>query len=232
MREAPSRTGWLVGGTIAVVLVMGGSVWVNQRSHEPSPEDPEPPVAPSTPSSLGPGRDPGPGEPTREAPAEVAAEARPGAGREPPAAPPRISRQQWDERRRVLRAAQPPARRVPEKRAQAAAAQTAGEAPGTLPRDYIQERVREIVPLVRECYELGLEEEPSLAGRMVARFTIVGDPDIGGIVEEVTLGEESDLESPVVEECVRETMYTLELAAPEEGGRVVVNYPFQFRPED
>lgn len=103
---------------------------------------------------------------------------------------------------------------------------------GTLPKEYIQDAVRDLKPLLGECYELALHEDGALQGRLLVEFWIVGDPELGGVVEDSQiLQDESTLRHPVLDECIRETMYGLELPAPEAGGRMKVRYPFQFRRE-
>jgi len=107
------------------------------------------------------------------------------------------------------------------------------EAPrGHLDAEYIRQSIREIAPLIEECYELALEETPALEGRLVAEFSIVGEPEVGGIVERSEVLAESTLSSPTLNECVRQTIYTVELEPPEGGGRVDVRYPFIFRRGD
>lgn len=96
---------------------------------------------------------------------------------------------------------------------------------GALDATYIRSAMEEMLPLLGECYELALEEDPELQGRLVLNFTIGGEPEVGGIVEEVLINEESDLRHPLLDECVSETIYTAELQAPEEGGQVYVTYP-------
>lgn len=104
---------------------------------------------------------------------------------------------------------------------------------GTLSKEYLQEQIQEIIPLVKQCYEQALLERPGTAGKLVVRFSIVGDPELGGLVEQ---SEIVDTEGGAADEglstCVRETMYALRLKAPEGGGRVVVTYPFIFRKSD
>ena len=102
---------------------------------------------------------------------------------------------------------------------------------GHLDPEYIRTRVRELVPLLRECYELALDEQAGLGGRLTVEFVIAGEPDVGGVIEESRILEESTLVHPTLHECVRETLYTLELDPPENGGRVTVRYPFNFSPE-
>ncbi|MFH2006762.1 MAG: hypothetical protein ABI333_09270, partial [bacterium] len=77
-----------------------------------------------------------------------------------------------------------------------------------LSMDYIREQIHEIVPLVEECYEMALENDPDLAGTIAVRFTIVGDEEYGGLVKKSRVLEESSMASNAdMVECVRETMY-------------------------
>jgi hypothetical protein len=101
---------------------------------------------------------------------------------------------------------------------------------GSLSKEYIQESIREIVPLVKECYEMALAEDPETRGKLIVRFTIIADEEYGGLVETSELTEDSaGAGSPLLNECLRETMYALKIKAPEGGGRVTVNYPFIFK---
>ncbi|MBW2461891.1 MAG: AgmX/PglI C-terminal domain-containing protein [Deltaproteobacteria bacterium] len=106
------------------------------------------------------------------------------------------------------------------------------DAPGRLDPAYIREAVRELQPLIAECYELAREEDDSLAGRLVLEFDIEGEAEVGGVIASSAIGDESTLRHPTLDECVRETIYTLELPAPEGGGMVHVRYPFTFSQED
>lgn len=99
--------------------------------------------------------------------------------------------------------------------------------PGTLPKEYIREQVKEILPLIQECYVNALEKAPDLQGRIILKFTISGEPDIGGLVESAEVGEVSPgLNNPSLQECMRESMYALRFRPPQGGGAVSVTYPF------
>ena len=98
--------------------------------------------------------------------------------------------------------------------------------PGSLDPEYIRDGIREVMPLVRECYELALATTPGLQGRLVVEVVMTGEPDVGGVIEESTIAEDSDLRDATLDECIRETMFTLHLPAPEEGGRIRIRYPF------
>ncbi|MBX3247145.1 MAG: AgmX/PglI C-terminal domain-containing protein [Myxococcales bacterium] len=105
---------------------------------------------------------------------------------------------------------------------------------GRLDPTYIRTAIRDLQPLLRECYDLTRESaaragEAAPQGRLVARFVIGGEPGLGGVVEESEVMSESELRHPLLEECLTQTLYTVELPAPEEGGRVTVHYPFVFR---
>lgn len=101
---------------------------------------------------------------------------------------------------------------------------------GTLPREYIQETVREISPLIAECYETTLEQAPTAEGRVVVSFTIVGEEDVGGLVEtaEIVEIDERFDELPDFDECIVQTILSIEIEPPEGGGEVNVTYPFTF----
>ena len=135
----------------------------------------------------------------------------------------RIDRARWELLRRAVERAQQARLRgsVPPG---AAPSEDEGAEVEALGAETIQDAMRDLSPLITECYELALVEDPELQEQLTVRFSIAGEPDVGGAVEEASLVDE--IESPTMEECVRETIYTLELPAPEEGGRVEVVYRF------
>ena len=132
-------------------------------------------------------------------------------------------------------------RRAQEARKHAAGA-TASSTPGakgpapTLPGDngdldkqYIRAAVKELIPMLQECYEAGLATNRKLAGKVVIEFTIEGEPEVGGVVGESKVDPSATtLSDPAVLECLQETMYALEIQPPAAGGSVHVRYPFEF----
>jgi hypothetical protein len=100
-----------------------------------------------------------------------------------------------------------------------------------LSKEYIRERMQELVPLVQECYEAELASQPDLHGDLKLRFVIDGEPGVGGVVSESAIIAGSLAEIPELSRCVRETSYTLKFAPPEAGGSVTVVYPFIFESE-
>ncbi len=116
--------------------------------------------------------------------------------------------------------------------AKSANAAAAGQQPvqGSLSREYIQESIREILPLLKECFEVALMETPGLSGKIKVRFTIIADEEYGGLIEDSQVLDDTELAAnQTINECFRETMYTLKIKAPTGGGRVTVTYPFVLR---
>lgn len=116
---------------------------------------------------------------------------------------------------------------------------------GELDREYIQDAIREVLPLVGECYELMLDAQTTGAaggiggdgeldaeGRVVLGFVIGGEEEVGGVVIDPEIDTEQSANfGSEFSTCITETLMTLELPAPESGGQVRVTYPFNFRPE-
>jgi hypothetical protein len=106
--------------------------------------------------------------------------------------------------------------------------------PGRYEPAYIQEIFhRDMFPFLRGCYGDALRRRPTLAGRLVLSFSIVGDPQVGGIVEDADFADESDLKDSEMETCVRESLMTITFDKPPSGGgTVTVKYPVLFSPGD
>jgi len=99
---------------------------------------------------------------------------------------------------------------------------------GSLEKDYIRQQIKEITPLIKECYLMALEKNPKQEGSLVVKFSIIGDPHWGGLIEKSEVVGGNLDKDEFLSECVRETMYALKLKPPKGGGRVIVNYPFRF----
>jgi hypothetical protein len=97
---------------------------------------------------------------------------------------------------------------------------------------YIREAIREqLVPVAVDCYNSALQDDPKLGGTLIMNFTIVGAEDVGGVVEDASIDDESTLDSPFVSECLRESLIAVDFEPPPNGGRVEVSYPLTFEPE-
>jgi hypothetical protein len=95
---------------------------------------------------------------------------------------------------------------------------------GRIPPEVIQRVVRQNFGRFRLCYENGLRNQPSLAGRVAVRFVIGHD----GSVSQAANGG-SDLPDSGVVSCVTRAFYGLSFPAPD-SGIVTVTYPISFSP--
>jgi hypothetical protein len=125
----------------------------------------------------------------------------------------------------------PASRALPDPGNRRAPAAEAANPVGELDKEYVRKQVRELLPLLRECYDNARERHPDLAGKMVVRFVMGGEPEVGGVIEESEVLPASTITEPDMVECVRETMYALRFEPPAGGGRVTVHYPLVFHSE-
>ncbi len=104
--------------------------------------------------------------------------------------------------------------------------------PPALDKEYIRDRIREdLVPVAVECYESVLADQPDAGGKIVMRFAILGDPDVGGVVDEAAVDPlQSDFDNAFLRECMTQSLMAVNFDAPPEGGRMEVTYPFVFEP--
>lgn len=103
---------------------------------------------------------------------------------------------------------------------------------GKLDHLYIKDRIAEILPLLRECYDLARVADAELAGKLTVDFVIEAEEEIGGYVREATIAEDSPIQHAGLSECVTETVLSLQFVAPEGGGQVRVRIPFSFTRDD
>jgi hypothetical protein len=170
---------------------------------------------------------PSPSEPRGEQPVASDPSSTP---REPPSKANRLARDL--EREQIWNALGREHNLKPAAPGSAAPSESAVEQLPTLDPDYVREAIREqLVPVAIDCYNTALRQDPELAGELVMNFTIVGEEEIGGVVEEVNIDEESTLNDEFVRECLRESMMTVTFEPPPDGGRIEVTYPITFEPD-
>jgi len=95
---------------------------------------------------------------------------------------------------------------------------------GSLPPDVIQRVVRQNFGRFRGCYEEGLRNNPSLEGRVTARFVIARDGSVGAVQS-----GGSDLPDARVVSCVLRAYSSITFPSPKDG-IVTVTYPLAFSP--
>ena len=90
----------------------------------------------------------------------------------------------------------------------------------------------DVMPLADECYEQALERDPTIAGGLGLQFAIMGDEEVGGLVESVELEEDSDIRDPEMLECMRETLLSTIFPAPDDSGETGVRLTLEFSPDE
>jgi hypothetical protein len=104
---------------------------------------------------------------------------------------------------------------------------------GGIDPKYIQSVVHDdYFPLAKSCYAELMSRLPDAGGRLSFAFTIVGNPQIGGIVERADVTDDSTLDDPAMVTCMRESMLSMTFAPPPNGGAVTLTYPIEFSPDD
>jgi hypothetical protein len=92
---------------------------------------------------------------------------------------------------------------------------------GALDKEIVRRVVRQHLNEVRYCYEQALARTPTLAGRVVAQFTIAASGRVlAAALQSSTLGASG------VESCIVDATKRWLYPAPEGGGLVTVSYPF------
>ncbi len=87
---------------------------------------------------------------------------------------------------------------------------------------YIAGRIHsDFAPLASSCFENALSTTPTLHGHATIRFTIVGDRRVGAVVDSSQLDESSEIHDPAFEQCLKESMMTVNFAAPPDGTKQI-----------
>ena len=91
---------------------------------------------------------------------------------------------------------------------------------------------RDAMPLIDECYIAAVERRPWLRGGLDMNFQIVGDPEVGGLVDGFEVDAGSEIDDPDMIKCVRETIFSTVFPAPEEAGEAGVRLTMRFEPDE
>lgn len=98
---------------------------------------------------------------------------------------------------------------------------------GSLSSDTIRRYIRRNINSIRSCYEQELVRQPDLQGRVAVRFVISGQ----GAVASSTV-DSSTLGNPSAEQCVAHAVQRIGFPQSDDGGVVIVTYPFLFTSVD
>jgi TonB family protein len=92
---------------------------------------------------------------------------------------------------------------------------------GRLDKEIIRRVIRSHLKEVKFCYETELVRKPDLYGRLTVQFTITPTGTVSSsAVEQSTVGNRN------VEQCIAAAVKRWTFPQPEDGGVVLVNYPF------
>lgn len=110
-------------------------------------------------------------------------------------------------------------------------AQGSDEEDPRMSRTEIRGAMRELIPYITACYEEAipsLGEAPDIS--VLAELTLVGDPDVGTIVDAHGLADKAGNPLPqAFDDCLRNTFQLMALPPLAEGDKIEVRYPFEFR---
>ncbi len=97
---------------------------------------------------------------------------------------------------------------------------------GSLDKELIRQVIQRNLGQIRYCYEKELQRKPDLAGKVVVRFEI--SPN--GRVPNARVHSGSTLRDAAVGECITVRIRNWQFPSPKGGGKVIVTYPFVFKP--
>jgi hypothetical protein len=106
---------------------------------------------------------------------------------------------------------------------------------GKIDPKYIQSVIRQdMLPMASKCYEELVKRKPDAGGKIEMWFKIVGDDQLGGIIEEAEIdgGIGGAFADEKMETCIRESLLSLAFKPPPQDGWVTVSYPMIFSPDD
>ena len=87
-------------------------------------------------------------------------------------------------------------------------------------KQHLQEVISDASPRIRACWEEHIEDNSNLAGKVLVKFKIMPDGQVGS-----SSIEDSTLDNPDVEQCINDHIQTLKFNETN-GGICVILYPF------
>lgn len=98
---------------------------------------------------------------------------------------------------------------------------------GVFDPNIVTRQIRARIRAIQTCYERELRNNPTLAGRVLVRFTIQPTGTVSGAT-----ATENSTGSPAVAACVVSTISRFRFNPGPEGGAVTFAYPFVFAPQN
>lgn len=98
---------------------------------------------------------------------------------------------------------------------------------GVFDSSLVTRMIRQRIRAIQQCYERELRNNPTLAGRVLVRFTIQPTGSVSGAT-----APENTTGSPAVASCVVSTISRFRFNPGPDGGSVTYAYPFVFAPQN
>ena len=98
---------------------------------------------------------------------------------------------------------------------------------GVFDHNEVTRMIRRNIRAIQRCYERELRNNPTLAGRVLVRFTIQPTGTVSGAT-----AQENTTGSPAVASCVVSTIRRFRFREGPDGGSVSYAYPFVFAPQN
>lgn len=90
----------------------------------------------------------------------------------------------------------------------------------------------QLMPLVDECHALARETHPDIAGLLDLNVEILGDEDIGGVIDSLEPAPTNEIKDAGLLECVRESLLSVTLPPPKTGGRDAIMLSLRLDPPE
>lgn len=108
-------------------------------------------------------------------------------------------------------------------------AEAAAAGPAETLRVEIRTAMRDVIPLLGECYEAAMPDLAEPETRVVAELTLTGDPDVGTLIDAGQVLDEEGKPLPAAfDDCLRRALGSLALPPLAEGDQLEIRYPFVF----
>jgi hypothetical protein len=93
----------------------------------------------------------------------------------------------------------------------------------------IRSAMREVIPLLAECYQAEMDNIAEPSTKVVAELTLTGDADVGTLIDaKQVFDDNGNPLSTKFDDCLRTTFQSLALPPLAEGDHFEVRYPFLF----
>jgi hypothetical protein len=102
--------------------------------------------------------------------------------------------------------------------------------PAAMDPEEIRNSVRDVLPLLADCYTQAPAEVQEAGGTLVAELTVTGEPDVGALIQDVAVIEGDDvlIANADFRECITQNLLSVELPPLDAGGELTIRYPFAF----